>query len=116
LAEQITSDLKAKYLKALLSQEVAYYEKSKIEYDPNNIEIFFKSIQTGIGESLGQLLQAIGTFIGGIAIAFIRGPVYAMACTAAVPFMLIFIYLVSSANKKASFRHAMKVKALNNYT
>ena len=53
IAERIAYDLRGKYLRALLYQEVAFFEKNNVESMPSDIGQYFQTISTGIGESYG---------------------------------------------------------------
>ncbi len=50
LAENISFNLRKEYLKALLRQEIGYFEKTKIEEIPAQMGDIFETIHRSIGE------------------------------------------------------------------
>ena len=54
-SEKVAINLRKKYMEALLRQEVSFFERSTVEYEPKNFEIFFTSIKDGVGEAFGKL-------------------------------------------------------------
>jgi ATP-binding cassette subfamily B (MDR/TAP) protein 1 len=59
LAENISLNLRKKYLKALLNQEVAYFEKIKIEEIPSKMGEIFETVQNSVGEKYANLIFAV---------------------------------------------------------
>jgi len=52
VAEKISFDLRTLYLRNLLRQETAFFEKQQIEALPSKIAEYFQAIGEGIGEKL----------------------------------------------------------------
>ena len=52
-AEQLTFDLRTKYLKELLRQEPAFFENQQVEALPSLIVEYFQAIGDGVGEKIG---------------------------------------------------------------
>ena len=104
MAEKIAYDLRGKYLKALLKQEIAFFEKNNVESMPSDIGQYFQTISLGIGEAYGQLCQAVGTLIGGVAIGFSKGPVFALVCLAYMPILLIIVMVFGKISKTAAIK------------
>lgn len=50
-AEQLTIALRGRYLRCLLMQEVAYFEKNNVEQMPSDIGAYFTQINKGIGDA-----------------------------------------------------------------
>jgi ABC-type multidrug transport system fused ATPase/permease subunit len=50
LAENISFNLRTRYLRALLKQEIAFFEKQNIEALPSMIAEYFATISISIGE------------------------------------------------------------------
>lgn len=116
IAEKITYELRTRYLKALMKQEVAFFEINEVETMPSDVALYLSTITAGVGESFGHLIQTIGTFVGGVGIAFYRGPIFAMICVAYIPVMLVFIIVFGSLSKKAAYHKMIKGKSLNGFT
>ena len=53
VAEIIAYDLRGKYLRALMKQEVSFFEQNQVEAMPSDIGLYFTAISLGIGESYG---------------------------------------------------------------
>lgn len=52
-AEQLTIKLRGQYLRSLLKQEVAFFEKNNVEQMPSDIGQYFTKINKGLGDSQG---------------------------------------------------------------
>ena len=50
-AEQLTIKLRGMYLRSLLKQEVAFFEKNNVEQMPSDIGQYFTKINKGLGDS-----------------------------------------------------------------
>ena len=50
LAENIVTDLRMRYLKALMRQEIAYFEVNKVEEIPSQMSEIFETLKASIGE------------------------------------------------------------------
>lgn len=53
VAEQISFDLRAKYLDALMRQEIEFFERQQVEALPSQISEYFEAISSGVGEKIG---------------------------------------------------------------
>jgi hypothetical protein len=51
VAEKLAINLRGKYLRALLKQEVSFFEKNNVETMPSDIGQYFNTISQGIGET-----------------------------------------------------------------
>lgn len=103
-------------MRALLRQEVAFFENNKVEQMPSDIGQYFNTISLGIGENYAALIQGIGTFVGGIAISFYKGPVFASVCLAYFPVIMITMVFVGGANKRVAFLKLEANTDLGGYT
>ena len=83
---------------------------------PSDIGQYFQTISVGIGESYGQLCQALGTLIGGITIGFSRGPVFAAVCLAYMPILMIIIFVFGKISKVAAIKKLAANKELGGTT
>lgn len=77
LAENISLRLRKLYLQALLQQEIAYFERVKIEEIPAKMGEIFETVQNSVGEKYANLIFALFQGIGGCIFAFYAGKVYA---------------------------------------
>ncbi|EEB08222.1 leptomycin efflux transporter Pmd1 [Schizosaccharomyces japonicus yFS275] len=112
-AERVSRRIRSVYLEAVLSQNIGYFDKfgpgemtSRITSDTNKI-------QDGIGEKVGSVIFAVGTFVSGFVIAYIRAwkfslilscifPALMMGMAAAVPFLSRFTTAQMAVNGEAS--------------
>ena len=116
IAEIIAIDLRGKYLRALLKQEVSFFEMNNVEQMPTDIGQYFGTISQGVGEAFGQLLNAAGTFIGGISIALYNGPVFTCVCIAYMPIIMVFVVVFGAISKVAQFKKLGANQALGGFT
>jgi ABC-type multidrug transport system fused ATPase/permease subunit len=56
IAETIAIELRGKYLRALMIQEVEFFERNHVESMPSDIGQYFNTISLGIGESYAQMV------------------------------------------------------------
>ncbi|QKX55415.1 uncharacterized protein TRUGW13939_02508 [Talaromyces rugulosus] len=71
VAYYLTRNVRQSYLRAALSQEIAYYDRSTSGSISQQATTNGKLIQSGIGEKLGIVIQAISTFVAAFVIAFV---------------------------------------------
>ena len=91
LAENITTDLRKRYIAALMHQEIGYFEVNKVEQIPAQIAEIFDTVQASIGEKIANLIFAISTCLSGIIYAMVFGVAFAASCVAYLPILLIII-------------------------
>lgn len=83
---------------------------------PSDIGQYFNTISRGIGECFAQLLQSFGVFVGGITIAFYKGPIFTLASLAYFPIMLTCLLMIGIQNKKAASAKLEANKILGGFT
>ena len=91
LAENITTDLRKRYIAALMHQEIGYFEVNKVEQIPAQIAEIFDTVQASIGEKIANLIFAISTCLSGIIYAMVFGVAFAASCVAYLPILLMII-------------------------
>ena len=50
LAENIVTDLRKRYLRSLMKQEIGYFEVNKVEEIPSQMSEIFETLKASIGE------------------------------------------------------------------
>merc|ERR1719246_308407 len=85
LAENITTDLRKRYIVALMRQEVAFFEKNKVEELPAQISEVFETVKTSLGEQISNLMFAVFTLVSSIVYALSFGPLFAGYCLCYLP-------------------------------
>jgi ABC-type bacteriocin/lantibiotic exporter with double-glycine peptidase domain len=103
ISETIAIDLRGKYLRALLKQEVAFFEMNSVETMPTDIGQYFNQISLGIGEAFSMLIGSAGTFIGGLSIALFRGPIFTFVCMGYMPLIFFAVTIFGAISKRAQF-------------
>ena len=88
LAENIVTDLRKRYINALMRQEVAFFEKNHVEELPAQISEVFETVKASIGEKIANLVFAVATCIAGIVYALSFGPKFALICLAYLPILM----------------------------
>ena len=91
LAQNVSFDLRSRYLHAILRQEVAYFEKENVEQLPSMIGENFAIITEAIGEKYCSIFFSLATLTSGIIVAFAKGADFAAICTAFVPILMILM-------------------------
>jgi ATP-binding cassette subfamily B protein len=69
-----------------------------------------------MGDSMGQFYQGVGSFFGGMVLAFYYGPVVAVICFAFIPAFLIVVMLLGIKVKIATFKKMEAIKVLGGFT
>ncbi|PIA35085.1 hypothetical protein AQUCO_03600027v1 [Aquilegia coerulea] len=99
--ERQASRVRNIYLKTILRQDVAFFDK-----ETNTGEVVGRMsgdtvlIQDAMGEKVGKFIQLFTTFIGGFAIAFIKGWLLTLVMLASIPPLVISGALMSIAVTK----------------
>jgi len=86
-AQRVLRKLRLVYLKAILEQEIGWFDSINPQELASKISKETLCIEQAIGDKLGQLLMAIGFCISGIIIAFTRGWLFSLALLALFPFI-----------------------------
>ena len=110
LAENIITDLRRRYIAALMQQEVAFFEKSNVEELPAQISEVFETVKASIGEKIGNLMFSFMTCIAGIGYALYYGATFAGACIAYLPVLLIIIAVFGMRVKKMTSEKLQVIK------
>ncbi|XP_072967674.1 ABC transporter B family member 4-like isoform X3 [Typha angustifolia] len=84
--ERQAARIRGLYLKTLLRQEIAFFEREittgqVVERMSGDIIL----IQDAIGEKVGKFIQLLATFLGGFAVAFIRGWLLSLVMLSSIP-------------------------------
>lgn len=74
LAENIVTDLRRRYLRALMRQEVAYFEINKVEEIPVQMNEIFETVKASIGEQVSNLIFAVSTLVASCVYGLSFGP------------------------------------------
>ena len=66
VAQKLSYELKWRYLKAVLTQNEAWYEQINVEELPSRINFNISEIENAAGKELGIMVYGIGAALGGI--------------------------------------------------
>ncbi|CDW81562.1 abc transporter family protein [Stylonychia lemnae] len=113
VAENITYDLKLRYLKHLLQQEFEYFENINVEQLPSQMSENFSIIQLSIGQKLAAIIFAITNFLSAITIAFAWGADLAAIYFALFPVIMGIIMMFGAQVKKASINKGRVIQTLS---
>lgn len=91
LADNITTDLRKRYLAALMEQEIAFFDKNRVEQLPSQMAEIFETVQGAIGEKFSNMIFAVSTCVSGMGYALYFAPVYAGICILYLPFLLTIL-------------------------
>lgn len=110
LAENITSDLRKRYMQSLMKQEIAFFEKEDVSQLPSQISEYFVTIQQSIGEKFSNILYSLCAVISGVVIAFIIAPLFAIIAFAFFPLLFVAVILFGGAVKEAAIKKIIVLK------
>ncbi|KAL4199105.1 hypothetical protein AMTRI_Chr03g143190 [Amborella trichopoda] len=88
--ERQATRIRGLYLKTILRQDVAFFDK-----ETSTGEVVGRMsgdtilIQDAMGEKVGKFLHLISTFIGGFAVAFIKGWLLALVMLSSIPLVVV---------------------------
>lgn len=91
VSHHITRNVRRSYLRAALSQEIAYYDKGISGSIAQQATTNGKLIQSGIAEKLGIVIQATSTFFAAFIIAFVTQWKLTLILIFMVPLLLVVI-------------------------
>lgn len=96
----LTRNLRQAYLRAALSQEIAYYDQGASGSIAQQATSNGKLVQSGIAEKLGIVVQAISTFVAAFVIAFIAQWKLTLILIFTVPTLLIVLGTAGGVDAK----------------
>ncbi|XP_076953143.1 ABC transporter B family member 11-like isoform X1 [Bidens hawaiensis] len=107
--ERQAARIRSTYLRAILSQEVGYFDReSKSGEIVERMSGDTVIIQDAMGEKVGKFIQLISTFLGGFVIAFSQGWLLSLVLLSAIPplvisaaFMTVLIAKLMSRGQEA---------------
>lgn len=83
---------------------------------PSDIGQYFTKINKGLGDSQGQLFQALGSFLGGMFLAFFYGPIVSLICFCFIPLFFILIMVLGKYAKLYGYQKLQAITKLGGYT
>jgi ABC-type multidrug transport system fused ATPase/permease subunit len=95
-AERQCRQIRYQYLLSLVRSEVAYHDMQSIGEIMVKLVANIDKIRDGIGQKLGQAIQAVSGFLIGLGIAFYYGWALALVIIACIPVLLIFAGITSA--------------------
>ncbi|KAL8393884.1 hypothetical protein RB595_003586 [Gaeumannomyces hyphopodioides] len=96
----VVRNMRAAYLRAALSQEVAFFDRGAAGSVSMQATSNGKLIQSGIAEKLGTFAAAMGTFIAAFAIAFASQWKLTLILLCIAPALLLVIGFVAAVDSK----------------
>ncbi|KAL5593006.1 hypothetical protein FOBRF1_012108 [Fusarium oxysporum] len=98
VALSITRNLRYHYVKSALSQEVSFFDLGSGGSISMQATTNGKLIQAGIAEKLGQVFQAVATFIAAFIIAFVSQWKLTLIVMSIVPALLLIVTAMSAVD------------------
>lgn len=98
--ENVTKRIREEYLRAILRQNIAYFDKLGAGEVTTRITSDMNLIQDGISQKVGLTLSAGATFVSAFVIAFIRDWKLTLILSSIVPAMLLSTGFVSRFTEK----------------
>lgn len=87
--EHITQKIRENYLRAILRQNIAYFDKLGAGEVTTRITADTNLIQDGISEKVGLTLTAIATFVTAFIVAYIKYWKLALICTSTIAALVL---------------------------
>jgi ATP-binding cassette subfamily B (MDR/TAP) protein 1 len=103
-ASEMTMALKTDWFKALLRQDIAYYDIMDVSGEATIISVNASKYRRGMGRKLALFVQFIITCIGGLAYAFWSSWQVSLAMLAVAPFMSLSTLFLLKVNTSQSAR------------
>lgn len=101
--ERQAARFRSLYLKSVLRQDMAFFDTEmkggQVVFGTSADTIL---IQDAIGEKVGKFLQLLTTFIGGFAVAFIKGWLLTLVMLSTIPPLIVAAAIVSKMLSKVS--------------
>ncbi|KAI0528833.1 hypothetical protein KFK09_001376 [Dendrobium nobile] len=95
-SERQVARIRNLYLKTLLRQEIAFFDKETVTGDVvGRMSGDSFLIQNAMGEKVGKFIQLISAFIGGFIVAFTRGWLLALVMLSIIPLAAVAVAIVS---------------------
>lgn len=107
-AYKIVRNIRCQYLRAALSQEISFFDNGAAGSISAQAAANGKLIQTGIAEKMGQVFQALATFIAAFVIAFVSQWKLTLIIICIVPAIFGIIGAAAFVDSK------VEIKILNN--
>ena len=95
VCERISAHIRVSYVRALLSQEIAFYDKEAPRELVARLTQDLDLVSNAIGEKVGMLLENMSSFVAGIIIGFVRGPLLALVISACIPALALAAAMMS---------------------
>lgn len=99
-----------------MSQEVAYFEKRKVEEIPSQIGDIFEVIQRSVGQNASMLVFSLACVVAGVMIAFVRGTKFAAVMFVLIPLMMCYLGRVMLSVRNSAIAKAIAQKDLGGKT
>lgn len=113
LAQNLSFDLRSRYLSAVLRQEVAYFERDNhVERLPSQIGENFFVVTESLGEKYSNVIFTAFTLMAAVVIAFTQGADFAGICSAFVPILMAAMAVFGAQVKKATLAKMAVTKQL----
>jgi ATP-binding cassette subfamily B (MDR/TAP) protein 1 len=90
------------YFEALMRQEVAWYDHTRVQELASNVYSESSHLQNAIGEKVSKVFMTTSMGLAGFIIAFVRGWKLAIVVTSVIPFLLVAGFFNNKYLKKAS--------------
>lgn len=74
-----------------MHQEIAYFEKNKVEQIPAQMGEVFEIVQQSIGEKVANMIFAVSTCISGIVYGLYIAPIFTGVCLGYLPVIIIIL-------------------------
>lgn len=113
--EVITQRIRIEYLRAILRQDMAYFDTLGAGEITTRIQSDIQLIQDGISDKLPLMVAFISTFIAGFVVAYVRNWKLALVMTSILPCIVgsaIFMNIFVSKYQQVELEHVAKAASI----
>lgn len=97
MSERIGLKYKVNYLKALLKQDIAWFDSINSTELSSKLTRECQTIQKALGDKMGMTLRSLAMSVSGLFFAFFRGWYFSLLLLAAFPTILIMSMVMGAA-------------------
>ncbi|CDW84672.1 abc transporter [Stylonychia lemnae] len=112
VAENISFDLRVRFIKAILKQEISYFEEVSVDQISSTLGEKFYVIQESIGQKFSTIIFAFFNILASIILAMIKGLDMALICFAIFPLAIALISIIGGSVKATANNSSEKANKL----
>ena len=105
VSESVGLQFRVNYLRAILRQEISWFDTADPQQLPSRLSRECLAIQTASGEKFAQIVVSVSMSLAGFVIAFIIGWKYALVSLGAFPPILVATFIMTKIMQSGFFQN-----------